>query len=157
MTRKPRGRRDPLDREIEMAFNPGAFIPDRACFSFVSDLGEVAAKISALTKRMANRTKKPNQKMQAWIDARKRHHLSHVQVQMTRELGMNPSKLGKLDNHDQEPWKMPLRYYIEHLYLKRFGKPSPDNVTSIEERLRLEQERKEARRAAKRERADQET
>ena len=51
---------------------------------------------------------KPNRTMQAWIDARQRHHLSDAQVQMARELGMNPAKLGKLDNHDQEPWKMPL-------------------------------------------------
>lgn len=36
---------------------------------------------------------KPNQKMQAWIDARKQHHLTHAQVQMARELGMNPKKL----------------------------------------------------------------
>ena len=59
--------------------------------------------------RMAKR--KPNQKMQAWIDARKRHHLSHAQVQMARELGMNPRKLGKLDHRDQEPWKMSLGRY----------------------------------------------
>jgi hypothetical protein len=104
---------------------------------------------------MAKKTRKPSQKMQAWIDARKRHHLSHAQVQMVRELGMNPHKLGKLDNHDQEPWKMPLRQYIEYLYLKRFGKPCPDNVMSIEERVRLEQERKEVRRAAKKERAEE--
>jgi hypothetical protein len=45
---------------------------------------------------------------------------------------------------------MPLREYIEHLYLKRFGRPCPDNVTSIEERWRLEQEKKEDRRAARR-------
>ncbi len=32
--------------------------------------------------------KKPNQKMQEWIDARKRHRLSHAQVQMARELGI---------------------------------------------------------------------
>ena len=76
--------------------------------------------------------RKPNHKMQEWIDARKRHHLSHAQVQMARELGMNPIKLGKLDNHKQESWKMPLREYIEHLYLKRFGKSSPDNITSVE-------------------------
>jgi hypothetical protein len=94
--------------------------------------------------------RKPNQKMQEWIDARKRHHLSHVQVQMARELGMNPMKLGKLDNHEQELWKMTLREYIEHVYLKRFGKPSPDDVMSIEERLRLAQEKKEARRASRR-------
>ena len=99
--------------------------------------------------RMAKK-RKPNQKIQPWIDARKRYHLSHAQVQMARELGMNPMKLGKLDNHEQEPWKMPLRAYIEHLYLKRFGKPSPDNTTSVEERLRIAQEKKEAQRSSKR-------
>lgn len=43
---------------------------------------------------------KPSRKLQEWIDARKRYHLSHAQVQMARELGMNPRKLGGLDNHD---------------------------------------------------------
>jgi hypothetical protein len=33
-------------------------------------------------------------------------HLSHEHVQMARELGMNPKKLEKLDNHHQEPWKL---------------------------------------------------
>ena len=98
---------------------------------------------------VTNKTK-PDQKMQEWIHARRRHHLSHAQVQMARELGMSPMKLGKLDNHEQEPWKMPLREYIEHLYLKRFGKPAPDNITSIEQRCRLNQGKKEARRAARR-------
>ena len=93
--------------------------------------------------------RKPNHKMQEWIDARKRHHLSHAQVQMARESGMNPIKLGRLDNHKQESWKMPLREYIEHLYLKRFGKSSPDNITTVEERLRLAQQKKETRRASK--------
>ncbi len=98
---------------------------------------------------MAKKMKKPNQKLQAWIDARKRHHLSHAQVQMARELGMNPSKLGGLDNHKQERWKVPLPQFIEELYLKRFGKTAPDTVMSIEERTRLAHEKKEARRAAK--------
>src|SRR6266545_7514359 len=74
--------------------------------------------------------------LQPWIDARRKFHLSHEHVQMARELGMNPKKLGKLDNHDQEPWKLPLPRFIEHVYLKRFGKPRPDNVVSIEERAR---------------------
>lgn len=93
--------------------------------------------------------RKPNQKIQPWIDARKRYHLSHAQVQMARELGMNPMKLGKLDNHEQEPWKMPLRAYIEHLYQQRFGKPFPDNTMPVEERSRLAQEKKKAQRASK--------
>jgi len=65
---------------------------------------------------MDKKKKKLNQKMQVWIDARRRYCLSHAQVQMARELGMNPKKLGKLDNHHQERWKMPLQQYIEHLY-----------------------------------------
>src|ERR1700722_5595023 len=59
--------------------------------------------------------------LQPWIDARRRFHLSHEHVQMARELGMNPKKLGKLDNHDQEPWKLPLPEFIRKLYSKRFG------------------------------------
>jgi len=68
---------------------------------------------------------------------------------MARELGMNPKKLGKLDNHDQEPWKLPLPAFIEHLYVKRFGRERPDIVRSIEERVRLDQQKKAARREAK--------
>ncbi len=48
-----------------------------------------------------------------------------VQVQMARELGMNPAKLGKIDNHKQEPWKLPLQEFIEELYMKRFGRAAP--------------------------------
>jgi hypothetical protein len=58
--------------------------------------------------------------LQLWIDARKRHRLSHEQVQMARELGLNPRKLGKLDNYGQEPWKLSLPAFIEQLYRKRF-------------------------------------
>jgi hypothetical protein len=90
--------------------------------------------------------KKPSQKLQVWIDARKRHRLSHAQVQMARELGMNPKKLGKLDNRDQEPWKMPLRQYIKSLYFKRFGKERPDVVLPIKEKIRLYEAKKARRR-----------
>ena len=58
---------------------------------------------------------------------------------MARELGMNPKKLGKLDNHDQAPWKMPLRQHNEHRYFKRFGKERPDEIPSIEEKIRRTQ------------------
>ena len=73
----------------------------------------------------------PNQ-LRPWIDARKRFHLSHAQIQMARELGMNPKKFGRLANHKQEPWKAPLPEYIEHLYQKQFGKRRPNDVRSIE-------------------------
>jgi hypothetical protein len=90
------------------------------------------------------------QDLQDWVDARRRHHLSHAHVQMARELGMNPKKLGKLDNHDQEPWKAPLPQFIEHLYLKRFGRERPEVVMSVEERVRAQRAKKEARKEAKR-------
>jgi len=35
---------------------------------------------------------------------------------MARELGMNPKRIGKLDNRKQEPWKAPLPIFIEGLY-----------------------------------------
>ncbi len=46
---------------------------------------------------------------------------------MARELGMNPAKLGKIDNHKQERWKLPLPQFIEELYFKRFGRTTPLN------------------------------
>lgn len=76
------------------------------------------------------------QELQRWIDARKRFHLSHAHVQMARELGMNPRKLGSLANDRQEPWKAPLPIFIERIYQKRFGKAKPDRVLSIEDRVR---------------------
>ena len=90
------------------------------------------------------------ERFQIWIDARKRHHLSHAHVQMARELGMNPKKLGKLDNHQQEPWKLPLPAYIEQLYFKRFAKRRPEVVLSIEERARREEDKKALKRDLRR-------
>ena len=98
---------------------------------------------------MPDKTKRANPKLQAWILARKRHHLSDAQVQMARELGMNPAKLGKLDNHKQEPWKLPLPQFIEELYFKRFGRTAPSAVMSIEEQARLKREKEKVRRAAR--------
>ena len=48
MTRKRRPQGDPIEQEIELVLNPGAFIPYGACFSFVSDLDGVATKIAKL-------------------------------------------------------------------------------------------------------------
>ena len=94
------------------------------------------------------KTKLP-QDLQRWVEARNRHRLSHVHVHMARELGMNPKKLGKIDNHDQEPWKLPLPEFIEHLYQKRFGRSRPERVLSIEERAREMSRRKQERRERK--------
>jgi len=87
--------------------------------------------------------------LQIWIDARKKFRLSHAQVQMARELGLNPKKFGKLANHRQEPWKRPLPHYIEHLYRKHFRKDRPEAVMSLEEKFESDQRKKLEKRAKK--------
>jgi hypothetical protein len=71
--------------------------------------------------------------LRPWIEARRRFHLSHAEIKMARELGLNPQKFGKLANHRQEPWKAPLRIFIADLYFRRFGRIAPADARSIEE------------------------
>lgn len=105
---------------------------------------------------MAKKRRIPN-KLQPWIEARKRYRLSHAHIQMARELGMSPKKLGGLANRGQQPWKLPLPQYIEQQYQKRFDKPKPDDVRSIEQRADELQRKKEQRRARKQTGGDQRT
>ena len=88
--------------------------------------------------------KKLPDKYQIWIDTGKKFHLSHAQVQMARELGLNPKKFGKLANHKQEPWKLPLGQFIERIYLKHFTNSRPDHVRSIEELVKEQKKKREA-------------
>jgi hypothetical protein len=102
--------------------------------------------------------KRLSQNVQDWVEARRRFNLSHAHVQMARELGLDPTKLGRLDNHDRKPWKAPLPQFIEHLYEKRFGRERPAVVVSVEDRARAQDAkkatRKEARRRARKEGSD---
>lgn len=91
-------------------------------------------------------------KLQPWVEARQKFRLSHAHVQMARELGLNPKKLGKIDNHDQEPWKQPLPDFIAKLYRKRFGKDRPDQVLSIEDGAAAKHARQQVKKARKAER-----
>ena len=89
----------------------------------------------------------PN-KLRPWIEARKEYHLSHAQIQMARELGLNPKKFGGMANHKQESWKAPLPEHIEYLYEKQFGKPMPNDVRSLEI-MDAEKRKKKAKKAIK--------
>jgi hypothetical protein len=93
--------------------------------------------------------KRVPQDLQIWIDTRQKYHLSHAQIQMARELGMNPKKFGGLANHRQERWKMPLPQFIEHIYFKNSGKKEPDRVVSIEERVKEIERKKRQKRERK--------
>ena len=97
---------------------------------------------------MPKKTKIPA-KYEAWIDVRKKYHLSHAHIQMAMELGMSPKKFGKIANHKQEPWKAPLPVFIERIYSERFGKERPDNVKSIEQMAKIQEKKKAERRKRK--------
>lgn len=73
--------------------------------------------------------------LEKWMVAQKRHRLSDKQVQMARELGLNPDKLGKIDNHKQETWKAPLPQFIEDIYFKRFKREEPETVKPLKQIL----------------------
>ena len=70
-------------------------------------------------------------KLDKWIVAQKKHQLSDKHIQIARELGLNPDKLGKIDNHKQEMWKVPLPQFIGEIYFKRFKKETPDEVKPL--------------------------
>ena len=96
----------------------------------------------------------PN-KLRPWIEARKKFKLSHAQIQMARELGMNPKKFGSLANHKQEPWKAPLPVFIEDCYYKRFRKKQPENVRSVEQMVKDKNQKKEEKRKRKMQEGEQ--
>lgn len=81
--------------------------------------------------------------------AQKHHRLSDRHVQMARELGLNPDKLGKIDNHRQEPWKAPLPQFIESIYLKRFKREEPETVRPLKQMLKDMEIKKQQRKKEK--------
>lgn len=88
-------------------------------------------------------------KIEKWVIAQKKHRLSDKHVQMARELGLNPDKLGKIDNHKQEPWKAPLPQFIEEIYFKRFKREEPVTVRSLKDIIADDKARKEQKKKEK--------
>jgi len=84
---------------------------------------------------MAKKDFIPN-KLKPWVEVRKKYNLSHTQIQMARELGLNPKKFGSLGNTKEQQWKLPLTEFIEEIYFKRFKKRTPENVKSIEQMVK---------------------
>lgn len=90
--------------------------------------------------------------LEKWVVAQKRHHLSDKHVQMARELGLNPGKLGKIDNHEQELWKAPLPQFIEDIYFKRFKRETPETVKPLKQIMAEQEKKKKEQKKAKDER-----
>ena len=95
-------------------------------------------------------------KIEKWVVAQKKHRLSDKHVQMARELGLNPDKLGKIDNHKQETWKAPLPQFIEQIYFKRFKREEPVAVRPLKEIIADDKARKEKKKKEKEKRSKNE-
>ena len=91
--------------------------------------------------------------LEKWMVAQKRHRLSDKQVQMARELGLNPDKLGKIDK--QEAWKAPLPQFIESIYFKRFKRENPETVKPLKQIMAEMEVKKKQQKAKKEERRKQ--
>lgn len=90
--------------------------------------------------------------LEKWAVAQKRHRLSDKHVTMARELGLNPDKLGKIDNHKQELWKAPLPQFIEEIYFKRFKREEPETVKPLKQIMAEQEKKKKEQKKAKDER-----
>lgn len=97
---------------------------------------------------MAKKKRIPH-KFQPWIEARKKFHLSHAQIQMARELGLSPKKFGSYANRDQQPWKLPLHEFIEFLYERQFHKTAPDEIRTMEQIAAVHVAKRAQKKAAK--------
>jgi len=93
-------------------------------------------------------------KIEKWVVAQKKYKLSDKHVEMARELGLNPDKLGKIDNHKQEVWKAPLPQFIENIYYKRFKKEEPAIVRSLKDIIADDKARKEKKKKEEAKRRD---
>ena len=87
--------------------------------------------------------------LEKWMVAQKHRRLSDRHVQMARELGLNPDKFGKIDNHRQEPWKAPLPQFIESIYFKRFKREEPETVRPLKQMLKDMEIKKQQRKKEK--------
>ena len=59
-----------------------------------------------------------------WAEAKRRCGLNADTVAMAKELGLNPRSLIKNIPSPSEPWKAPVRIWIQEMYRKRKGKPA---------------------------------
>ena len=75
-------------------------------------------------------------KIEKWVVAQKKHKLSDKHVQMARELGLNPDKLGKIDNH-------------KDIYFKRFKREEPVTVRSLNDIIADDKAKKEKKKKEK--------
>ena len=59
-----------------------------------------------------------------WAEAKKKCRLNAEEVQMAKEMGLNPRSLIKNVPAKNEQWKAPVKIWIRDMYAERFGRTS---------------------------------
>ncbi|MCC9643097.1 hypothetical protein LOC71_12495 [Rhodopirellula sp. JC740] len=102
---------------------------------------------------MANKKKaRIPHKFLPWINIRKQYKLTHAEVQMARELGLEPRRFPSYADIKDQPWKKPLKEFIAALYLKQTGRDQPETIYTMEELAAQHVARRLAKKQAKAER-----
>lgn len=57
-----------------------------------------------------------------WLEAKKRCKLNDEEIQMAKEMGLNPKSLLKNIPNKNEQWKAPVKIWIRNMYVVRFGR-----------------------------------
>ena len=56
-----------------------------------------------------------------WPEAKKLCRLNQDEIAMAKKLGFNPDSLIRSRPDPKQKWKLPVKYWIRELHLKRFG------------------------------------
>ena len=57
-----------------------------------------------------------------WLEVKRRCKLNNEEIQMAKEMGLNPKSLIKNIPNKNEQWKAPVKIWIRDMYEDRFGK-----------------------------------
>jgi len=93
-------------------------------------------------------TKRLVRHLEEWDEAKRRCGLSDAHVQMARELGIGPRRLGS----DSDSSAVPLSQRIEESYVERFHKAVPDPAVALRQLLREARRQERAEAAERRQR-----
>jgi len=60
--------------------------------------------------------------LKLWLEAKKRCKLNDEEIQMAKEMGLNPKGLIKNIPNKNEQWKHPVKIWVRDMYEYRFGR-----------------------------------
>lgn len=72
-----------------------------------------------------------------WVEAKKKCKLNAEEIQMAKEMGLNPKSLIKNIPNKNEQWKAPVKIWIREMYEERFGKTSASSVRSRKDKKNM--------------------